>query len=391
MSFDFVERALKDLKEGDLYRTLTPIDGPQGPRVRVSGRDVINLSSNNYLGLANHPKVKEASIKAVESCGAGSGASRLVSGTMRPHLELEERLASFKGTEAALVFNSGYHANLGIITALSGREDIIFSDRLNHASIVDACILSRAKFKRYPHCDVNSLERILKDSKGYRRKLIVTDGVFSMDGDIAPLKDISRLAERYGATLMVDDAHATGVLGNHGRGTLEHLAIDNPDIIQMGTLGKAVGSFGAFVTGRKTLIEYLINRARPFIYTTALPPSVCAASIAALDIIMQEPNLRDALWNRSGFFRGYLNNAGLDTLMSETQIIPVLIGNARTALTVSNELLEEGIFVQPIRPPTVPEGTSRLRVTVMANHDQDDLKYAAETIKRVVLSHLRVL
>ncbi len=310
---------------------------------------------------------------------------------MRLHLELEEKLSSFKGTEAALVFNSGYHANLGIITALAGREDIIFSDRLNHASIVDACILSRAKFKRYPHCDVNILERILKDSKGYRRKLIVTDGVFSMDGDIAPLKDISMLAERYGATLMVDDAHGTGVLGNCGRGTLEHLSIDNPDIIQMGTLGKAVGTFGAFVTGRKTLIEYLINRARPFIYTTALPPSVCAASIAALDIIMQEPNLRDALWNRSGFFRGYLNNAGLDTLMSETQIIPVFIGNARTALTVSNELLTEGIFVQAIRPPTVPEGTSRLRVTVMANHDQDDLKYAAETIKRVVISHLRVL
>jgi glycine C-acetyltransferase len=387
MPFDFIERDLKDLKERDLYRTLTPIDGPQGPRVRVAGREVINLSSNNYLGIANHPKVIEAGIKALESYGGGSGASRLVSGTMRPHLELEEKLASFKGAEAALVFNSGYHANLSIITALTEREDIIFSDRLNHASIVDACILSRAKFKRYPHCDVDSLERMLKDSKGYRRRLIVTDGVFSMDGDIAPLKDISRLAEKYGATLMVDDAHATGVLGNHGRGTLEHLAINNSDIIQMGTLGKAVGSFGAFVAGRKVLIDYLINMARPFIYTTALPPSVCAASIAALDIIMEEPNLRDALWKRAGFFRGYLNNAGLDTMLSETQIMPVVIGNARKTLTVSNELLEEGIFVQAIRPPTVPEGTSRLRVTVMANHDPDDLKYAAETIKKVVLNN----
>lgn len=395
--FDFIGKELSALEESGLYRRLSLVQGAQEPRVRINGRDVILLCSNNYLGLANHPKIKEAAISAIEKYGFGSGASRLVSGNMESHRELEDRLARFKGTEAALVFNSGYHANIGIISSLVGRGDIIFSDKLNHASIVDGCLLSRAELKRYPHCDLDALEKFLKNASRIThhasRKLIITDGVFSMDGDIAPLQDISKLADKYNCMLMVDDAHSTGVLGENGKGTLEHFGIDNPNpvlrhngtgIIQMGTLGKALGCFGAYVAGSRKLIDYLINKARSFIYTTSLPPSVCAASIAAIDIVENEPQIRQDLWDRVKFFRDGLKCAGLDIMNSETQIIPILIGEADKAIKISRNLLDKGIFVQAIRPPTVPEGTSRLRITLMANHSLDDLKYALDCIKKAV-------
>ncbi len=383
---DFIEQELSQLNDAGLCRHLSLIEGPQGPRVKINGTEVILLCSNNYLGLANHPKIKQAAIKAIEKYGFGSGASRLVSGNMELHAELEQRLARFKGAEAALVFNSGYHANIGIISALIGRGDMIFSDKLNHASIIDGGVLSRAKFIRYPHKSINALESLLKKHSSlstHHSTLIVTDGVFSMDGDIAPLKELSELADKYNCILMVDDAHATGVLGANGKGALEHFNIDSPNIIQMGTLGKAFGCFGAYVAGSKKLVDYLINKARSFIYTTSLPPSVCAAGIAALDIMENEPQLRRDLWDRVVYFRTELKQAGLDTLKSETQIIPILVGEAENAVKISRDLLGKGIFLQAIRPPTVPEGTSRLRVTLMANHSWDDLKYAVETIKDV--------
>lgn len=384
---NFIDDELKALKDAGLYRSLSLTQGPQGPKVKINGTDAILLCSNNYLGLANHPKIKQAAIKAVEKYGFGSGASRLVSGNMELHAALEQRLARFKGAEAALVFNSGYHANIGIISALVGRGDLIFSDKLNHASIIDGGILSRAKFIRYPHKDINALENLLQKHSSlntHHSTLIVTDGIFSMDGDIAPMKELFELADKYNCILMVDDAHATGVLGKNGRGTLEHFGIENPNIIQMGTLGKALGCFGAYVAGSKKLVDYLINKARSFIYTTSLPPSVCAAGIAALDIIESEPQLRVDLWNRVVYFRTELKQAGFDTLNSETQIIPILIGEAEKAARISRDLLDKGIFLQAIRPPTVPEGTSRLRVTLMANHSYDDLEYALDCIKEVV-------
>lgn len=386
MPQDFIEKKLKELKEKNIYRSLNLIDGHQEPRIKINGRERILLCSNNYLGLANHPKIKDAAIKAIKKYGVGAGASRLVSGNMKPHVELEERLAKFKKTEASLVFNSGYHANLGIISALVGRGDFVFSDKLNHASIVDGCLLSGAEFKRYPHKDIGALENLLKKHLQFTTsniRLMITDGVFSMDGDIAPLKDILRLAEKHNAMLMIDDAHGTGVLGKNGRGTVEHLGIKNPDIIQMGTLGKAIGTFGAYAAGSKKLIDYLINKARPFIYTTALPPVICSASIAAIDIIEKQPQIRKELWDRVKYFRKGLKNAGIET-SGETHIIPIIIGNAKKAVEISKELFEKGIFAQAIRPPTVPEGTSRLRITLMANHEWDDLKYALDCIKEVM-------
>ncbi|MBI5893473.1 MAG: 8-amino-7-oxononanoate synthase [Deltaproteobacteria bacterium] len=386
MPQDFIEKKLKELKDKGLYRSLNLVDSPQKPRIKINGKEYILLCSNNYLGLANHPKIKEAAINAIKKYGVGAGGARLVSGNMKPHRELEERIAKFKKTESSLVFNSGYHANLGIISALVGRGDFVFSDKLNHASIVDGCLLSGAEFKRYPHKDISVLEDLLKKHSRLttrNSRLIITDGVFSMDGDIAPLKDILNLAEKYNAMLMIDDAHGTGVLGKNGRGTLEHLGIKNKDIIQMGTFGKAIGTFGAYAAGSKKLIDYLINKARPFIYTTALPPAICSASISAIDIIEKQPQIRKDLWDRVRYFIKGLKDAGIET-SGETQIIPIIIGNAKKAVDISKKLFEKGVFVQAIRPPAVPEGTARLRITLMANHSWDDLEYALETIKETV-------
>ncbi len=377
-----IKEELSRLNALGLGRTLLPIEGPQGPRVAINGSVVVLLCSNDYLGLASHPLVKAAAIEAIEKYGFGSGASRLVSGNMEPHRLLEDRIRKFKGTEAALVFNSGYHANLGCIGALAGRSAEIFSDKSNHASIVDACVLSRAEVKRYPNKDVNRLEDLLKRSKA-KRKLIVTDGVFSMDGSIAPLDSIVTLLDRYGAILIVDDAHATGVLGKGGRGTLEHFGVRHPSIIQMGTLGKAIGAFGAFIAGSRELIELLVSKARPFVYTTALPPSVCAAAAKSIDIIDETPGLRETLCENVSYFRDGLCGAGLDAPGS-TQIIPIIVGDAQRTMEISRRLLEKGVFIQGIRPPTVPENTSRLRVTITSAHSKEDLKKSLSAIKEVL-------
>ena len=384
MRANFIEDELEDLRKRGLTRSLRQIESPQGPRIAIQGREVLNLSSNNYLGLADHRSVKEAAIACLRRYGTGAGASRLVSGDMAPHRELESQIARFKGSEAALLFNSGYHANLALITTLVGRGDVIFSDRLNHASLIDGAILSRATVKRYAHGDVEALERQFEAHRHCRRRLIVTDGLFSMDGDIAPLREIQRLARRYDSMVIVDDAHGTGTLGRHGRGTLEHLGMDADDIIQMGTLGKALGSFGGFVAAGQRLIDLCVNKARAFVFTTALPPAVCAASSAALAIIEGEPELIAALAERAAFMRKALNEAGCDTLSSAHHIIPIMVGDPVRAATVSDQLLREGLYIQAIRPPTVPEGTSRLRLTVMANHSLDDLRSAALIIKNTV-------
>ena len=374
-----IREELARLEGLGLRRSFKVIVGPQGPVVRMDGREVLLMCSNDYLNLANHPLVKKAAIEATERWGASAGASRLVSGTMEPHVMLEERIRQFKGVEAALLFNSGYNANLALLSTLADRTAEVFSDRLNHASIVDACVLSRAKVTRYANRDIDALERLLKTSKA-RTRIIITDSVFSMDGTLAPLREITSLAERYGAMLIVDDAHATGVLGNTGQGSLEHFGIKNADIIQMGTLGKALGSFGAFVAARKEVIDLLVSKARPFIYTTALPPSVCAAAAKAIDIIEEDPSLLKRLWQNTGRLKERLSLAGLDTMESSTPIVPVLAGDAKKVMKISASLLDKGVFIQGIRPPTVPDGTARLRATLSAAHSTDDIDRAAAAI-----------
>jgi glycine C-acetyltransferase/8-amino-7-oxononanoate synthase len=374
---------LAELEAQGLRRTLRTVDG-QGPRAMVDGRDVLLLCSNNYLGLAGHPALLEAAAAATYRYGAGSGASRLVSGTLPPHARLEERLAAFKGTEAALLFNSGFAANTGILQGLFGPDDVIFSDELNHASLIDGCRLSRARTVVYPHGDAAALEALMTGQARLRRGrwLIVTDGVFSMDGDIAPLPALCTLKERFDALLMVDDAHGTGVLGATGRGTAEQLGCLERIDLQMGTLGKALGCAGAYLAAPRVVIDTLINRSRPFIFSTSLPPAVPAAALAALDLVESAAGvqLRARLRDNLALFAGRLRAAGLDLLTSATQIVPVLVGEPAPTMAITRRLLADGIFLQGIRPPTVPEGTCRLRATVMASHDPQDLARAAERI-----------
>lgn len=385
---DFIDDELERLKSEGLYRELKVVEEGQGARVKINGREVIQLSSNNYLGLAAHPELKKAASSAIEKYGCGSGASRLISGNLKLHEKLEDKISSFKGTESSLLFNSGYTANLGVISSLCGRGDIIFSDKLNHASIVDGCLMSGAELKRYPHKDIDALEKFLKSTptpihSGGKKRLIVTDGVFSMDGDIAPLREIIKLAKDYSALVMLDDAHATGVLGKKGRGTAEHLGLDEGIDIVMGTFSKALGSFGGFIAGRRGIREFLINKARSFIYTTSLPPSVIASSIRAIEIVVEEGNhLRDSLWRNVNCLKEGLKNMGFDTMKSQSHIIPVFIGDADKTMEMSQMLLREGVFVQGIRPPTVPQGKSRLRVTVTSSHSVDDINIALESFKR---------
>lgn len=373
---------LAELQRSGLYRSMRLIEGSQGGRVMMDGREVLLLCSNNYLGLSDHPKLSEAAIDAVRSYGTGSGAARLVSGNMTLHSMFEEKLAAFKGTEASLLFNNGYCANLGIISAIAGRGDTVYSDRLNHASIVDGVVLSRAKHLRYPHNDVDALRSLLEANRGDGRHLIVTDGVFSMDGDIAPLREIAELKKEFGALLMVDDAHGTGVLGENGRGSVEFCDVAGDVDIQMGTLGKALGSFGAYVAGSLELVDYLRNKARSFIFSTALPPAVLAASIAAVELVSSEEglNLRKKLSVNNELFTRTLEEYGFDTMGSSTQIIPLMVGDAGKTMEFSRRLLEKNIFVQGIRPPTVPAGSCRLRCTVMATHNEEELRLAAHTI-----------
>lgn len=378
---EFFKERISKIAELGLYRKLWILEGMQSHRIKREGKEVIQFSSNNYLGLTSHPAVKKKAIKIIEEFGCGSASSRLVSGNLLLYKELEERLAQFKQTPAALVFNSGYMANLGVIPSLMGEGDIIFSDELNHASIIDACRLSRAEICIYPHRDVEYLENLLRKTKG-KKKLIVTEGVFSMEGDIAPLPDIAFIAERYSAMLMVDDAHGTGVLGEQGRGTIEHFGLQNKVDIQMGTLSKALGGIGGFIAGDKILIDYLINTARTFIFTTALPPSVLSSAIAALEVICEEPNLRKRLWDNVQFFKTRIESLGFQTTSTETPIIPVILRDSWLALRMSEMLLHQGILIQAIRPPAVPEGTSRLRITIMATHTREDLEMALYALEK---------
>jgi glycine C-acetyltransferase len=373
-------KELEDLESAGLRRALVNVESARPGRITAGGRELLNFSSNDYLSLSFDQRLKDAASRAALELGAGSGASRLITGNLSCHVSLEARLSEFKKTESALVFNSGYHASVGAIPALVGRGDEIFSDKLNHASILDGCILSRARLRRYPHRDVASLKRLLSRST-VKRKLIVTDGVFSMDGTIAPLAEILDLSRRFNALVYVDDAHSTGVLGPGGRGTLEHFGIEDSRIIQMGTLGKALGSFGAYVAGTHDIIERLKNSARSFIYTTALPPSVCASAEAAIGIVEKEPKRRERLLKHAEFLRHEFLSMGLDVMGSETQIIPVLIGDARKAVALSRALMDKGFYVHAVRPPTVPAGTSRLRVTPVAAHTEEDLRALVAAIR----------
>ena len=374
---------LASLEQAGLYRRLISIASASGPHVTIDGRRILLLASNDYLGLAAHPRMKARAQQATGHWGTGAGASRLISGSTTLFDELEDYLAHFKQTEAALVFNTGYMANLGLLQALAGPEDIIFSDELNHASIIDGCRLSRARVEVYPHRDTQALGGLLEKCGHARRRIIVTDGVFSMDGDIAPLPALAALATSYDATLIIDDAHGTGVLGPTGRGTLEHFGLaGSPDIIVMATLGKALGSFGAFVAGSCVLRDYLINRARSFIFTTALPPSVVASAMEALMILKDEPERRKRLEDNAEFMRAGLKSCGFNTLDSRTHIMPLLIGDPHKAVTMARCLFSEGIFIQAIRPPTVPQGASRLRMTVMATHEMKDLEWALAVIEK---------
>ena len=377
------EHELSKLDERDLLRRLRIVDSYDGSRIMMNNREMLLLCSNDYLGLANHPALRQAALEAMERYGFGAGASRLVSGTSALHQALENRLALFKGTEAALVFNSGYAANTGIIPAIAGIGDLILSDSLNHASIVDGCRLSKAQVKIYPHKDSAQVETLLKNNLQAKRKLIVTDGVFSMDGDIAPLPDLVYLAEKYDAILMVDDAHGTGVLGQTGKGTVEHFGLLGRVHIQMGTLGKALGSFGAYVAGSKELIDFLINCSRSFIYSTALPSSVCAASLAAIDVLEQEPERRDRLWKNRNQFANGLRSIGISTGASETPIIPVIIGDSGRALKAAEKLFEYGVYATAIRPPTVPADAARIRTTVSAAHSDADIDSALDIFSRL--------
>ena len=380
-----VQDELQQLKNLGLYRKTRLVQGGQGSRVIMEGKSVLMLCSNNYLGLADHPDLKEAAALALERFGASSSASRLVSGNMELHELLETEIAGFKKTETALLFNSGYAANTGIIPALVGRGDVIFSDRLNHASIIDGALLSSAKLVRYPHNDVDALAKLMEKQRGTGRCLIITDGVFSMDGDIAPLPGLVVLKKAYNAMLMVDDAHGSGVLGENGGGTAELLGVREDIDIHMGTFGKALGSFGAYAALSEDLRELLINRARSFIFSTSLPPAVLGASLAALAIVRSAVGveLRSRLTANSLFFKNQLRNNGFLVGDSTTQIVPLITGGADLTMRFTELLLKEGLFVQGIRPPTVPAGSCRLRCTVMATHSTDDLTWATERITSI--------
>jgi len=380
---------LDSLREQNMLRSLRTVEGAQAPRVRVEGQDCLLLCSNNYLGLAAHPALTLAACEATRRFGTGSGASRLVSGSMSLHRQLEERIAAFKGTQRALLFNSGYAANTGILQGLFGPGDLIFSDALNHASIVDGCRLSRARVRIYPHGDLAALEAMMIEEDAKResgRWLIVTDGVFSMDGDLAPLPGLAALKKKYGALLMVDDAHGTAVLGKTGRGTAELLGcLDRVDL-HMGTLGKALGGFGAYLAACETLVEVLVNRARSFIFSTSLPPGVLGAALAALDLVesLEGARRRDDLERNRRLFTRRLEKGGTDLLGSRTQIVPVLTRTPALTMEAGRRLLERGIFLQGIRPPTVPEGLCRLRATLMSDHEPAELEAAADAILEIL-------
>lgn len=380
---NWLDEQIQALKDQHLYKPLVVMDTPSEARITVNGKpNVINLSSNNYLGLADHPKVKEAAIKAVQDWGAGAGAVRPIIGTMRIHIELEKRLAAFKHVESALVFQSGFTANAGTIPTVTEEGDIILTDELNHASIIDGVRLSKATRRIYKHCDMNSLEEALQQSQDARKRLIITDGVFSMDGDIAPLPDIAALAERYDAAVMVDDAHGSGVLGG-GRGTAFHYNVHDKIDIQLGTLSKAVGVMGGYIAGSGRLIDWLIQRGRPFLFSTAQPPAVVGAILAAIDLMENEPALVERLWENARYWKAGLQRLGFDTGISQTPITPVMTGDEGKAQSLQRGLFEEGVMALAIVFPTVARGKARLRTMPSAMLSRQDLDDALAAFEKV--------
>jgi glycine C-acetyltransferase len=382
----YLHDALEDLKAKHLYFQLRILEGEQKPVATFDGKEVVNLSSNNYLGLTTHPKLGRSAIEATRRFGVGSGAVRAIAGTMKMHMDLEEQIARFKNVEACVVFQSGFAANAGTVSAILGKDDLIVSDELNHASIIDGCRLSRATIKVFKHKDLEDCERILKETENWSgKKLLISDGVFSMDGDIAPLPQLCDLAEKYNCIMMVDDAHASGVLGKYGRGSIDHLGCHGRVDIQVGTLSKAIGSLGGYVCGSRDLIEFLYQRARPFLFSTSHPPSVVATCQAAFELLDSEAGekLVKRLWSNTKFFKRGLKKLGFDTGKSETPITPIMVGDAAKASEFSKQLFGEGVFAMAIGYPTVPEGKARLRTIVTATHKRADLERALEILDRV--------
>jgi glycine C-acetyltransferase len=379
----YLERELDDLREKGLFRWPRLLESPQEPVAVYDGREVINLCSNNYLGLANHPTLKAAARRALDQLGIGSGAVRTIAGNMAIHKEVEAELARFKHTEAALLYQSGFTANAGTVAAILGKDDVIVSDELNHASIIDGARLSGAEKKIYPHKDVHAARRLLEESRGARHVLLITDGVFSMDGDIAPLPDLVALAEEVGAIMMVDDAHASGVLGRAGRGTIDHFDVHGRVHIQVGTLSKAFACQGGYVAGSRALVDYLIHRARPLLFSTSHPPSVAASALAGVRLVQEEPEIIERLWENTRFFKRGLAQLGFDTGMSETPITPVITGDERLAMELSDRLFEAGVFALGIAFPTVPRGKARVRTIVTAGHTEPQLRQALDAFARV--------
>jgi len=375
---------LNKLREQKLYQRLRVLETEQLPVARFDGREVINLSSNNYLGLTTHPKLRRRAQEAIEKWGVGSGAVRTIAGTMSIHMALEEKIAKFKRVEASVVFQSGFTANAGTVQAILGREDVIISDELNHASLIDGCRLSRAEIKIFPHKDMEACEKVLREIETHKgRKLLITDGVFSMEGDIAPLPQLVELAEKYGCLMMIDDAHASGVLGRSGRGTVDHYNLHGRVDIQVGTLSKAIGALGGYVCSTRDAIEFLYHRARPFLFSTSHPPSVAATCLAAFEVLEEEPQLIDKLWANTKFFKESLKRLGFNTGVSETPITPVIVGDAALAHEFSRQLFQEGVFAQGIGFPTVPHGKARIRTIVTATHTEDELKHALDILEKV--------
>ncbi len=382
---------LQKLREQGLYQKLRVLQGEQLPVARFDGHEVINLSSNNYLGLTTHPTLKKRALEAIEKFGVGSGAVRTIAGTMTLHMQLEEKIAQFKNVEAAVVFQSGFTANAGTVQAIIGPEDVIISDELNHASIIDGCRLSKAEIRRFPHKDVKACEDILKSIAGRKgRKLLITDGVFSMEGDIAPLPQLVELAGKYGCIMMIDDAHASGVLGRNGRGTVDHFGLHGRVDIQVGTLSKAIGALGGYICSTRDVIDFLYHRGRPFLFSTSHPPAVAATCLAAFELLDEEPQLVEKLWENTRFFKEGLKAAGFDTGASETPITPVMVGDAALAHQFSRELFQSGVCAQGIGYPTVPAGKARIRTIVTATHTHEQLSHALEALETTA-RRLRIL
>jgi len=371
------------LKSQGVFRHLRVIEDEQRAKTVVDGKTAINLSSNNYLGLTTHPRLREKAIEAIERFGVGTGSVRTIAGTMAMHIELERRLAEFKQTEAVVVFQSGFTANAGTVSAILSKEDVIISDALNHASIIDGCRLSRAAIKVFPHKDMDAARDILRDLMPGQRKLLITDGVFSMDGDLGPLPALCDLAEEYDAIMMVDDAHASGVFGRNGRGTVDHFGMHGRVDIQVGTLSKAIGALGGYVAGSQSLIDFLHHRARPFLFSTSHPPSVVATCMAAIELLLDEPQIIDRLWDNTRFFKAGLAAMGFNTGISESPITPVIVGDSALAMKLSDRLFDEGVFAQGIAFPTVARDAARVRTIVTATHTTDELQFALDVFGKV--------